>query len=152
MICLKIITFAVSNTTWSKSCSLRYLLCFAWKLLPLRYQIQQGTVEASVLLRCDLLENYYLCGIKYNGLCFLHNLDRVVICLKIITFAVSNTTRQTHCHCSNQLWFAWKLLPLRYQIQLNNKRIICQIVVICLKIITFAVSNTTRPKPTLIKN
>ncbi|KXO16142.1 hypothetical protein HMPREF3202_01429 [Prevotella bivia] len=41
---------------------------------------------------CDLLENFYLCGIKHNRLRFLLSSGLVVICLKISIFVVSNTT------------------------------------------------------------
>ena len=41
---------------------------------------------------CDLLENFYLCGIKHNLRQEISLLWAVVICLKISIFVVSNTT------------------------------------------------------------
>ena len=41
---------------------------------------------------CDLLEKSYLCGINNNTDIFIHDLRRVVICLKSLTFVVSITT------------------------------------------------------------
>ena len=41
---------------------------------------------------CDLLENFYLCGIKHNKAHIGHIVYSVVICLKISIFVVSNTT------------------------------------------------------------
>ncbi|MDZ3818800.1 hypothetical protein QP525_011605 [Prevotella bivia] len=42
--------------------------------------------------RCDLLENFYLCGIKHNWAYCEFERNPVVICLKISIFVVSNTT------------------------------------------------------------
>ena len=41
---------------------------------------------------CDLLENFYLCGIKHNERVSSTIAATVVICLKISIFVVSNTT------------------------------------------------------------
>ena len=47
-----------------------------------------------VFLRsCDLLENFYLCGIKHNKKAIRELSEMVVICLKISIFVVSNTTK-----------------------------------------------------------
>ena len=43
-------------------------------------------------IRCDLLENTYLCGSNNNNTRFLHMIFIVVICLKIRTFVVATTT------------------------------------------------------------
>ena len=117
VICLKIRTFVVSATT-----------PFDFRLTP---------------LRCDLLENSYLCGISNNE-------------KRILTTFI-------------WLWFAWKFVPLWYQQQQRNSihlsknrcdllenSYLCGIsnnqfvilaaripVVICLKIRTFVVSATT---------
>ena len=116
---------------------------FAWKYLPLWYQQQLNCPLMKTEPCCDLLENIYLCGINNNRLSeFPHK---------------------------EQLWFAWKYLPLWYQQQrrqfsicsfvccdlleniylcgINNNAAFCQMrtncVVICLKISTFVVSTTT---------
>ncbi|KXU55795.1 hypothetical protein HMPREF3218_0202362 [Prevotella bivia] len=39
-----------------------------------------------------MLENFYLCGIKHNGVMKVLKGEVVVICLKISIFVVSNTT------------------------------------------------------------
>ena len=41
---------------------------------------------------CDLLENTYLCGSNNNIDRHKHQLEQVVICLKIRTFVVATTT------------------------------------------------------------
>ena len=61
---------------------------------------------------CDLLENYYLCAIRNND--------------------------QWQNYNDWQLWFAWKLLSLRYKKQHESIVYSEEIVVICLKIIIFA--------------
>ena len=195
VICLKISIFVVSNTTanrlqytsnplwfaW-KFLSLWYQtqhkkqdgtevpeLWFAWKFLSLWYQTQPPDTKARAFTCCDLLENFYLCGIKHNNHRNTYHYHQVVICLKISIFVVSNTT----LHCSfllpYQLWFAWKFLSLWYQTQpevripgrslccdllenfylcgikhnLGSELPLLKVVVICLKISIFVVSNTT---------
>ena len=92
-----------------------------------------------------------------------------MICLKIRTFVVSATTLIRNAQGQSKLWFAWKFVPLWYQQQLWQRRVIHDIgcdllensylcgisnnsneghnrttdVVICLKIRTFVVSATT---------
>ena len=91
VICLKISTFVVSTTTPQKLTMVLLLLWFAWKYLPLWYQQQ---------------------------LIIIMNENKVVvICLKISTFVVSTTTCWRKFISKNQLWFAWKYLPLWYQQQ-----------------------------------
>ena len=93
VICLKIRTFVVSATTGSNrqpeylGCDLlenSYLcgisnnlirnaqgqskLWFAWKFVPLWYQQQPNVGAGMTPLRCDLLENSYLCGISNNNI------------------------------------------------------------------------------------
>ena len=118
-------------------------LWFAWKFVPLWYQQQLLHTVTRIKLRCDLLENSYLCGISNN----------------MIEFLLTNRV----------LWFAWKFVPLWYQQQrwlssaksstccdLLENSYLCGIsnnicrslrrtrtVVICLKIRTFVVSATT---------
>ena len=91
VICLKICTFVVSATT------------------P-----ELGYIAH---MRCDLLENLYLCGISNN--------------LKDVVASYS------------PLWFAWKFVPLWYQQQRQRALANLETVVICLKICTFVVSATT---------
>ena len=45
------------------------------------------------MFSCDLLKIHYLCGDKDNLVTGLHHPDRVVICSKFITFAVTKTTK-----------------------------------------------------------
>ena len=105
VICLKIRTFVVSATT----CNERLVFH----------------------LRCDLLENSYLCGISNNNPLPVPPRDPVVICLKIRTFVVSATTFNFHTNTKVQLWFAWKFVPLWYQQQhfaaVGNARLSCDL-------------------------
>ena len=48
-----------------------------------------------IAIRCDLLENIYLCGINNNLKKRYVEYDVVVICLKISTFVVSITTNSS---------------------------------------------------------
>jgi len=194
VICLKTRTFAVSQTTPSSVAPLTPLLWFAWKLVHLQYRKQRRNfqpLQSCVVIclktrtfavsqttqnlrwkrgvRCDLLENSYICSIANNVRPFYPNGDYVVICLKTRTFAVSQTTRRSVSVTEFQLWFAWKLVHLQYRKQhthdtflfskscdLLENSYICSIannrirrnggrtiVVICLKTRTFAVSQTT---------
>ena len=143
VICLKISTSVVSTTTACISFILDYLLWFAWKYLPLRYQQQRLPTINSIHISCDLLENIYLCGIN-NNLEANDVIQRpVVICLKISTFAVSTTTNITILHNTN----CCDLLENIYLCGINNNyqniNRMFRCVVICLKISTFAVSTTT---------
>ena len=94
-------------------------------------------------MSCDLLEKSYFCSIANNrqeqGLQELF----VVICLKNRTFAVSQTTRLLIIFNFGQLWFAWKIVLLQYRKQPESAITQTQLVVICLKNRTFAVSQTT---------
>ena len=142
MICLKIRTFVVSATTLSsmtsstERCDLlenSYLcgisnnnitlikedsmLWFAWKFVPLWYQQQPILCNVVASVRCDLLENSYLCGISNNHGSITTSPLSVVICLKIRTFVVSATTRGQAQADRGWLWFAWKFVPLWYQQQ-----------------------------------
>ena len=117
MICLKIRTFVVSATT---NLDLIYLI-----------------------LRCDLLENSYLCGISNNpSVIGLHLID-VVICLKIRTFVVSATTNLMQ----DTPLISCDLLENSYLCGISNNPSVIGLhlipVVICLKIRTFVVSATT---------
>ena len=194
MICLKISTFVVPTTTWCRNTIVIKSLWFAWKYLPLWYQQQPKAQKAALAASCDLLENIYLCGTnnnlwhnewnlfslwfawKYLPLWYQQQLKPketmvvgVVICLKISTFVVPTTTQNEDPQWDEQLWFAWKYLPLWYQQQpkrtfnviiascdlleniylcgINNNSFLIYlffiIVVICLKISTFVVSTTT---------
>ena len=119
MICLKISIFVVSNTT------------------------QKYTFFAFA--SCDLLENFYLCGIKHNKLPKLPKEKPVVICLKISIFVVSNTTILYY----PILGASCDLLENFYLCGIKHNSIrfeeVARCVVICLKISIFVVSNTTRP-------
>ena len=124
---------------------------FAWKFVPLWYQQQQDfnnfhnllvviclkictfvvsatTRNITIKLRncCDLLENLYLCGISNNIAAVWRCVYSVVICLKICTFVVSATTYLLLSDDYQELWFAWKFVPLWYQQQLNRLKMIIQ--------------------------
>ena len=143
MICLKISIFVVSNTTRPNFFASVHRLWFAWKFLSLWYQTQLSIVSFAISACCDLLENFYLCGIKHNVFCDAACKDSVVICLKISIFVVSNTTDCVSSFHQGSLWFAWKFLSLWYQTQLIYFTVVYYRVVICLKISIFVVSNTT---------
>ena len=117
VICLKSLTFVVSITTETR-------------LAPSR----EG---------CDLLEKSYLCGINNNKHGSGQSSGLVVICLKSLTFVVSITTLRNIK--SNVI--SCDLLEKSYLCGINNNsrihREIRQVVVICLKSLTFVVSITT---------
>ena len=92
-------------------------LWFAWKFLSLWYQTQLVQISSLLFIGCDLLENFYLCGIKHNFPLSVLPFQLVVICLKISIFVVSNTTYFVMLLAKTQLWFAWKFLSLWYQTQ-----------------------------------
>ena len=145
-------------------------LWFAWKIVPLRYTKQLPRLQLNVKDSCDLLEKSYLCGIQNNSIANASATFLVVICLKNRTFAVYKTTTGSDWSHVLLLWFAWKIVPLRYTkqrqtnecnyraccdlleksylcgIQNNFRGLTCVIpnVVICLKNRTFAVYKTTK--------
>ena len=144
VICSKFITFAVTKTTEMTLRKGTVMLWFAQNSLPLRWQRQLTVRDSLYKASCDLLKIHYLCGDK----------DNAWIKTKIIM----------------RLWFAQNSLPLRWQRQLsaNNAsasrscdllkihylcgdkdnqtsvKLTKQLVVICSKFITFAVTKTTR--------
>ena len=67
----------------------------------------------------------------------------VVICSKFITFAVTKTTHSVAITIPSRLWFAQNSLPLRWQRQHSTILVLKELVVICSKFITFAVTKTT---------
>ena len=95
-------------------------------------------------LGCDLLEKSYLCGINNNAQALALLQQRVVICLKSLTFVVSITTRVSII----QLYIGCDLLEKSYLCGINNnsakRHQPAELVVICLKSLTFVVSITTR--------
>ena len=133
----------VSTTTIARRCTTPRLLWFAWKFVPLWYQQQPYIEYKLTMLRCDLLENSYLCGINNNDQPPCQGREKVVICLKIRTFVVSTTTNRAKKSYRPRvviclkirtfvvstttvdekgvsfslLWFAWKFVPLWYQQQ-----------------------------------
>ena len=150
VICLKISIFVVSNTT-DRAMELGLIgLWFAWKFLSLWYQTQPYKGAKWLWVCCDLLENFYLCGIKHNMTLLDEVVGPVVICLKISIFVVSNTTHICKLLYLLLLWFAWKFLSLWYQTQQRRSSFIWSSVVICLKISIFVVSNTTDLKNAII--
>ena len=117
MICLKNRTFAVSQTTVAPIAVNAFLLWFAWKIVLLQYHKQPSFAPASVHRRCDLLEKSYFCSIT------------------------NNCTSLRYWYF--ELWFAWKIVLLQYHKQPSFQLVNYQLVVICLKNRTFAVSQTT---------
>ena len=95
---------------------------------------------------CDLLKIHYLCGDKDNAGAKKAVSDAVVICSKFITFAVTKTTFAFASIC----FACCDLLKIHYlcgdkdnkEQNLRNH----QLVVICSKFITFAVTKTTLRK------
>ena len=146
-------------------------LWFAWKIVLLQYRKQHYSQQDFGAGGCDLLEKSYFCSIANNVVWRLSKRQRVVICLKNRTFAVSQTTDAGALSAGFTLWFAWKIVLLQYRKQrgqrtgnhrqccdLLEKSYFCSIannacchlgqlrrVVICLKNRTFAVSQTTCP-------
>ena len=143
-------------------------LWFAWKIVLLQYRKQLLGFSSVTFSGCDLLEKSYFCSIANNDTSVSFSGERVVICLKNRTFAVSQTTDTTtrtislccdlleksyFCSIANNrvwllpflclLWFAWKIVLLQYRKQLDGKCFYHTLVVICLKNRTFAVSQTT---------
>ena len=96
------------------------VLWFAWKIVLLQYRKQRIDVSVPVLDCCDLLEKSYFCSIANNSSCRSVCSDRVVICLKNRTFAVSQTTGRVGLLHKEVLWFAWKIVLLQYRKQQKN--------------------------------
>ena len=168
MICLKNRTFAVSQTAITARAGIAHGLWFAWKIVLLQYHKQHAQKELDLAKRCDLLEKSYFCSITNSKAFVSYFNEKVVICLKNRTFAVSQTAIQHLTNMRFMLWFAWKIVLLQYHKQLNWKKMywhsrcdlleksyFCSItnsprcreerqwaVVICLKNRTFAVSQT----------
>ena len=117
VICLKTRTFAVSQTTVRILIETKIPLWFAWKLVLLQYRKQP--------------------------LPWSRRWRYVVICLKTRTFAVSQTTITSN---STRV-FSCDLLENSYFCSIANNHwiimVATEIVVICLKTRTFAVSQTT---------
>ena len=143
VICLKNRTFAVYKTTRFAVIVVGDVLWFAWKIVPLRYTKQPYGGVHTYLSCCDLLEKSYLCGIQNNSSIYQSNRSMVVICLKNRTFAVYKTTSWRRLRTPSMLWFAWKIVPLRYTKQRPIDHVRLIVVVICLKNRTFAVYKTT---------
>ncbi len=113
------------------------------KFLSLWYQTQLAFIRLVSAFCCDLLENFYLCGIKHN----MENLNdcetNVVICLKISIFVVSNTTNSLFLSkvIGCDLLENFYLCGIKHNFIFFSHNFFC--VVICLKISIFVVSNTT---------
>ena len=69
-----------------------FALWFAWKIVLLQYRKQLTNIGLRGCIRCDLLEKSYFCSIANNDTPIVRVWDKVVICLKNRTFAVSQTT------------------------------------------------------------
>ena len=143
VICLKNRTFAVSQTTTPTLSSFPLRLWFAWKIVLLQYRKQPDTLRCLSTASCDLLEKSYFCSIANNQKSVIQNLHLVVICLKNRTFAVSQTTSTDRITCR----VGCDLLEKSYFCSIANNGqpciLVVDVVVICLKNRTFAVSQTT---------
>ena len=143
VICLKNRTFAVSQTSLSFLDLLRLSLWFAWKIVLLQYHKHLSILGKKSSSCCDLLEKSYFCSITNILLVTLQRARAVVICLKNRTFAVSQTSEEQMHRIGRELWFAWKIVLLQYH---KHPEVIAnslELVVICLKNRTFAVSQTS---------
>ena len=114
VICFQILTFAVSATAQIPRGGHHMVLWFAFKFLPLQYLRQRPGAGIEAQLCCDLLSNSYLCSICDSRRRDGHPCGWVVICFQILTFAVSATAEKLPAHRPQQLWFAFKFLPLQY--------------------------------------
>ena len=117
VICLKNRTFAVSQTTERVTPCMGWQLWFAWKIVLLQYHKQRSDSSNTKRTGCDLLEKSYFCSITNNIVCNIQRPNRVVICLKNRTFAVSQTTGVSKHLLEWLLWFAWKIVLLQYHKQ-----------------------------------
>ena len=117
VICLKNRTFAVSQTTVGWKTTKVQSLWFAWKIVLLQYHKQLDIAIIDDPVSCDLLEKSYFCSITNN---VPHSQQHIPL-----------------------LWFAWKIVLLQYHKQPQGYPEKLDLVVICLKNRTFAVSQTT---------
>ena len=118
MICLKNRTFAVSQTTGRVKRWLCPLLWFAWKIVLLQYR-KQLTFKSNIIPRsCDLLEKSYFCSIANNP----HH---------------GRTMAKAGCDLLEKSYFC------SIANNVSRRRRGGNLVVICLKNRTFAVSQTT---------
>ena len=143
VICLKNRTFAVSQTTANNISSFWSKLWFAWKIVLLQYRKQPKWLSLLLWEGCDLLEKSYFCSIANNQSDCHYYCEKVVICLKNRTFAVSQTTKTGEARRKN----CCDLLEKSYFCSIANNQVwyftYRNVVVICLKNRTFAVSQTT---------
>ena len=168
MICLKNRTFAVSQTTQKFFRKKLNGLWFAWKIVLLQYHKQPWKRYKNDCCGCDLLEKSYFCSITNNLLAIAHNAIQLWFAWKIVLlqyhkqqlFTDIGTSlccdlleKSYFCSITNnctslrywyfELWFAWKIVLLQYHKQPSFQLVNYQLVVICLKNRTFAVSQTT---------
>jgi len=169
VICLQIRIFDISNTPAKGGDNIVKLLWFAYKFVSLTYQTHRftsftglpvvviclqirifdisntpGSSPAASGTSCDLLTNSYLWHIKHTYERVLREYLIVVICLQIRIFDISNTPKSMQMTPRRLLWFAYKFVSLTYQTHLGAHRNREVIVVICLQIRIFDISNTPR--------
>ena len=92
-------------------------LWFAFKIVPLVYEIQLWGNYRFKTACCDLLSKSYLWYMKYNGWLMPLRPPVVVICFQNRTFGIWNTTNIFYLTSELELWFAFKIVPLVYEIQ-----------------------------------
>ena len=93
---------------------------FAFKIVPLVYEIQRSALPVAVATGCDLLSKLYLWYMKYNESDKNPTDVYVVICFQNCTFGIWNTTNSGENSSKGSLWFAFKIVPLVYEIQLGT--------------------------------
>ena len=141
MICLKTTTFVVSTTVFPllhsarRRCDLleNYYLCsinnsqlnIVCLALPVVICLKTTTFVVSTTvpslfclkrMRCDLLENYYLCSINNSQIASMRYVLAVVICLKTTTFVVSTTVPYSNSSFADSC----DLLENYYLCSINN--------------------------------
>ena len=118
VICFQNRTFGIWNTTYVDWTCSRTRLWFAFKIVPLVYEIQRSFAWYCLSNSCDLLSKSYLWYMKYNKILKQQEAGNVVICFQNRTFGIWNTTSYNFSLRKSTLWFAFKIVPLVYEIQL----------------------------------
>ena len=143
VICFQNCTFGIWNTTIRFISIEIRLLWFAFKIVPLVYEIQPCRRRPCRPPSCDLLSKLYLWYMKYNMLSRLVADGRVVICFQNCTFGIWNTTikrKEVVSSCCDLLSKLY-LWYMKYNLKSSNRTF--SPVVICFQNCTFGIWNTT---------
>ena len=92
---------------------------------------------------CDLLKIHYLCGDKDNRMWRQWKAAQLWFAQNSLPLRWQRQHRARRRAIAHRLWFAQNSLPLRWQRQQVQREQIFEVVVICSKFITFAVTKTT---------